>query len=446
MNQYINNVYENLKQQYKNEPEFIQALEEILFSLEGYVEKHPELEQYGVLERFFEPERFISFRVSWVDDNGKVQVNRGYRVQFNSAVGPYKGGLRFHPSVNPSIIKFLGLEQTLKNSLTSLPLGGGKGGSDFDPKGKSDNEIMRFCQSFINELYRHIGPNTDIPAGDLGVGAREIGYMYGQYKKLTNQWNGAFTGKGLEYGGSLGRKEATGYGLCYFTNEMLKTMLHTSYEGKTVVISGSGNVALYALQKATSLGAKVVAMSDSNGYIYTPNGINFSLMRQLKEVERKRIKEYINLDSTATYYEGCKSIWNTKCDIALACATQNEIDLESAKTLVANNVLCVGEGANMPSTNEAIKYFVEHKICFAPAKAANCGGVMVSGFEMSQNSMFLSWSFKEVDEKLKTNMENIFKQINKIAIENEDSYNTLMAANILGFERVSKAMIAQGII
>ena len=446
MNKYINNVYENLKSNYKNEPEFLQAAEEILFSLEGYVENHPELEKHGVLERFLEPERFITFRVSWVDDNGKVHVNRGYRVQFNSAVGPYKGGLRFHPSVNPSIIKFLGLEQTLKNALTNLPLGGGKGGSDFDPKGKSDNEIMRFCQSFINELYRHIGPNTDIPAGDLGVGAREIGYMYGQYKKITNEWNGAFTGKGIEYGGSLGRKEATGYGLCYFTNQMLQTMLNTSFENKTVVISGSGNVALYALEKATRLGAKVVAMSDSEGYIYNPNGLDFEKLRTLKEFERKRIKEYVNIDSNTTFVYGSKNIWNTKCDIALACATQNEIDLESAKKLVENNVLCLGEGANMPTTNEAIKYLIENKVCFAPAKAANCGGVMVSGFEMSQNSMFLSWTFKEVDEKLKANMENIFHEINKIAKQYNNPYNTLMAANILGFVRVSKAMISQGVI
>ena len=446
MNKYINKVYKNLKQHYKHEPEFLQALEEILFSLEDYVNNHDELEKHAILERFCEPERFIMFRVPWVDDKGKIHVNRGYRVQFNSAVGPYKGGLRFHPSVNPSIIKFLGLEQTLKNALTSLPLGGGKGGSDFDPKGKSDNEIMRFCQSFVNELYRHIGPNTDIPAGDLGVGAREIGYMYGQYKKLTNQWNGAFTGKGVEYGGSLGRKEATGYGLCYFTNKMLETMLNTSYEGKTVVISGSGNVAIYALEKAVELGAKVVAMSDSNGYIYTPNGINVSKMKTLKEVNRQRIKEYLAYDQDATYIEGSKNIWNTKCDIALACATQNEIDLQIAKTLVSNNVLCVGEGANMPSTNEAIKYLIENKVCFAPAKAANCGGVMVSGFEMSQNSMFLNWTFLEVVEKLKANMESIFDQIHKIAVNSNNPYNTLMAANILGFERVSKAMISQGVI
>ena len=445
-NNYIKRVFEEVKNKSNNEPEFLQAVEEVLFSLEEYVEKHPELEQYAILERFCEPERIIQFRVPWVDDQGKIHVNRAFRVQFNSAIGPYKGGLRFHPSVNISIMKFLGFEQTLKNSITTLPLGGGKGGSDFDPKGKSDNEIMRFCQSLMNELYRHIGPDTDIPAGDLGVGAREIGYLFGQYKRLKNEFNGAITGKGIEYGGSLGRKEATGYGLCYFTNKMLEEMLNTSYENKTVVISGSGNVALYALEKATQLGAKVVAMSDSNGYIYVPDGIDFKKMKQLKEVERKRIKEYLLLDSSATYYEGSRNIWNTKCDIALACATQNELDLDSAMALVANGVKCVGEGANMPSTNEAIKYFIENKICFAPAKAANCGGVMVSGFEMSQNAAHLSWTYLEVDQKLKQNMEYIFESIYKIAKEYNNPYNTVMGANILGFERVAKAMISQGII
>ena len=445
-NNYIKRVFEEVKNKSNNEPEFLQAVEEVLFSLEEYVEKHPELEEYAVLERFCEPERIIQFRVPWVDDQGKIHVNRAFRVQFNSAIGPYKGGLRFHPSVNISIMKFLGFEQTLKNSITTLPLGGGKGGSDFDPKGKSDNEIMRFCQSLMNELYRHIGPDTDIPAGDLGVGAREIGYLFGQYKRLKNEFNGAITGKGIEYGGSLGRKEATGYGLCYFTNKMLEEMLNTSYENKTVVISGSGNVALYALEKATQLGAKVVAMSDSNGYIYVPDGIDFKKMKQLKEVERKRIKEYLLLDNNATYYEGSKNIWNTKCDIALACATQNELDLDSAMALVANGVKCVGEGANMPSTNEAIKYFIENKICFAPAKAANCGGVMVSGFEMSQNATHLSWTYLEVDQKLKQNMEYIFESIYKIAKEYNNPYNTVMGANILGFERVAKAMISQGII
>lgn len=445
-NKYIKKVYKEIKNKSKNEPEFLQAVEEVLYSLEDYIDIHPELEQYGVLERFCEPERLIQFRVPWVDDKGKVHVNRGYRVQFSSAIGPYKGGLRFHPSVNQSIIKFLGFEQTLKNSITTLPLGGGKGGADFDPKGKSENEIMRFCQSFMNELYRHIGPNTDIPAGDLGVGAKEIGYLFGQYKKLKNEYSGAITGKGIEYGGSLGRKEATGYGLCYFINKMLEVMKNTSFEGKNVIISGSGNVALYTLEKAIELGAKVIAMSDSNGYIYVPNGIDFAKMKQLKEIERKRIKEYIKLDNDAFYYEGSRNIWDTKCDIALACATQNEIDIEIAKKLVNNGIICFGEGANMPSTNEAIKYFIENKICFAPAKAANCGGVMVSGFEMSQNSMHMSWSFLEVNQKLKTNMEDIFTNIYKIANEYNDPYNTVKGANILGFERVAKAMIAQGIV
>lgn len=445
-NEYLNRVYSEVKNRSNNEPEFIQSLEEVLFSLEEHVEKHPELEKHGVLERFCEPERLIQFRVPWVDDNGLVHVNRGFRVQFNSAIGPYKGGIRFHPSVNQSIMKFLGFEQTLKNSITNLPLGGGKGGADFDPKGKSDNEIMRFCQSFMTELYRYIGPNTDIPAGDLGVGAREIGYLFGQYKRIRNEFSGAITGKGIEYGGSLGRKEATGYGLCYFTNKMLEVMKNTSFEGKTVVISGSGNVALYALEKAIQLGAKVIAMSDSNGYIYAPNGINFNLMKNLKEIERKRIKDYLSLDSSATYHIGSKDIWSVKCDIALACATQNEIDLESAKKIVSNGVICVGEGSNMSSTNAAIKYLIENKVCFAPAKAANCGGVMVSGFEMSQNSMHLSWTYLEVDQKLKTNMEKIFTEVYRISQEYGNPYNTLMGANILGFERVAKAMIAQGIV
>ncbi len=445
-NKYISRVYNEIKNKSQNEPEFLQALEEVLFSLEDYIEKHPELEKHGVLERFCEPERIIQFRVPWVDDKGNVHVNRGFRVQFNSAIGPYKGGLRFHPTVNQSIMKFLGFEQTLKNSITTLPLGGGKGGADFDPKDKSDNEIMRFCQSFMTELYRHIGPNTDIPAGDLGVGAREIGYLFGQYKRIKNEFSGAITGKGIEYGGSLGRREATGYGLCYFTNKMLNTMKNTSFEGKQVIISGSGNVALYALEKAIELGATVIAMSDSDGYVYDPNGINFDTMKQVKEIQRKRISEYAKKTDGAIYHKGSKNIWNTKCDIALACATQNEIDLESAKKLVKNGVICVGEGANMPSTNEAIKYFLENKICFAPAKAANCGGVMVSGFEMSQNSTHINWTFTEVDQKLKNNMENIFLSIHKIALEYNDFYNTVKGANILGFERVAKAMIAQGII
>ena len=445
MNQYILNVYEEVKRKNQNEPEFLQAVKEVLFSLQPYVEKHPEIEANGILERFCEPERMIQFQVPWVDDNGKVHVNRGFRVQFNSAVGPYKGGIRFHPSVTGSVIKFLGFEQILKNSLTSLPMGGGKGGSDFDPKGKSDNEIMRFCQSFMNELYNYIGPTTDIPAGDTGVGAREIGYLFGQYKKLTHRFEGALTGKGLQYGGSLGRKEATGYGLCYFVDEMLKTMKNTSFENKTVVISGSGNVALYALDKAIKLGAKVVAMSDSDGYIYTPNGIDFNAMKELKEVNRKRIKEYVEFDHSAVYKENCKDIWSIKCDIALPCATQNEIDLNSAKLLVENGVICVGEGANMPSTIEAINHFIQNDVCFAPAKAANAGGVLVSGFEMSQNAMHMSWTKQEVEAKLKDRLETIFHQIWEISNEYNCPYNTVMAANILGFDKVAKAMIAQGV-
>ena len=445
-NIYINNVYEKIKQNNPNEPEFLQATYEVLLSLEEYINNHPEIEKYNILERLCEPERFIQFRVAWQDDNGNINVNRGYRVQFNSAIGPYKGGIRFHPSVNASIIKFLGFEQILKNSLTSLPLGGGKGGSDFDPKGKSDNEIMRFCQSFMNELYRHIGPETDVPAGDIGVGKREIGYMFGQYKKITNHFNGVITGKGLEYGGALGRTEATGYGLCYFVDKMLKEMKNTTFKNKTVVISGSGNVAIYALQKATSLGAKVVAMSDSSGYIYTPNGIDFKIMKELKENKKERINKYLEFDKDAKFYNNHKDIWTVKCDIALPCATQNEIDLISAKTLVSNGVICVGEGANMPSTIEAINYFLENKILFAPAKAANCGGVMVSGFEMSQNAMHMSWTFEEVDSKLKTQMEKIFEEMHRVAKEYNKEYNMTFAANVLGFEKVAKAMIAQGVI
>ena len=446
MNKYIKRVFYDIKKRNKGEKEFIQAVEEVLFSLQPYIEKHPEIEANSILERLCEPERFIQFRVPWVNDKGKVVVNRGYRIQYNSALGPYKGGLRFHPTVNASIIKFLGFEQIFKNSITTLPLGGGKGGSDFNPKGKSDLEIMRFCQSFMTELAKYIGPDTDVPAGDLGVGAREIGYLFGQYKRIKNEFNGAITGKGLEYGGSLGRKEATGYGLCYFTNKMLEVMKNTSFSGKKVIISGSGNVALYALEKAISLGATVIAMSDSNGYIYNPNGINFDKMKKIKEIERKRIKEYTLLDSNTIYLDGCKGIWDTKCDIALLCATQNELELADAIKLVNNGIMCVAEGANMPSTNEAVKYLIENKICFAPAKAANCGGVMVSGFEMSQNSTHLSWSFIEVDSKLKVTIEDIFTSINKIAKEYGNEYNTLMAANILGFEKIAKAMIALGVI
>lgn len=442
---YVENVYADLVAKNKNESEFLQAALEILESLEPYVEKHPELEKKKLLERFLEPERFVQFKVVWTDDKGNFQVNRGYRVQYNSAIGPYKGGIRFHPSVNASIIKFLGLEQTLKNSLTSLPMGGGKGGSDFDPKGKSDTEIMRFCQSFMTELYRHIGPDTDVPAGDIGVGAREVAYMFGQYKRIKNEFTGVLTGKGLSFGGSLARKEATGYGLCYFTNEAIKTLLNTDFNGKTVVVSGSGNVAIYANQKATELGGKVVAMSDSNGYVYDPNGINLDIIKQIKEVERARISEYANRVSGATYYEGSKNIWNVKCDIALPCATQNELDLDAAKTLVKNGVIAVCEGANMPSTLDAAKYFVENNVVFGPAKAANAGGVATSGLEMTQNSNRLSWSFEQVDETLKGIMVNIFKNAYAKAVENGNKFDLITGANIAGFEKVCDAMLAQGI-
>ena len=445
-NQYLQKVYESTINKNGNEPEFIQAVTEFLESIDQYASKHPELEKLNVLERFIEPERYIEFRVPWTDDNGNIHVNRGYRVQFNSALGPYKGGIRLHPSVNRSIIKFLGFEQILKNSLTGLPLGGGKGGSDFDPKGKSDQEIMRFCQSFMAELYRHIGQFTDVPAGDIGVGSREIGYLFGYYKKLQNEYSGVLTGKGISYGGSLARTEATGYGLCYFTNQMMKLMLNDSFEGKTIIISGSGNVALYALQKATSLGGKVVAMSDSDGFIYDPNGIDFSVMKEIKEVKRLRISEYVKYHEEATYHPGSKGIWNLKADIALPCATQNEIGLTEAKSLVQNGIKVVSEGANMPCTLEATKYFLENKICYGPAKASNCGGVMTSGFEMSQNSMRLSWTFDEVDNKLKTQMEEIAKKIFNIAKEYGNQYNTVLGANILGFDRVAKAMVEQGII
>ena len=390
-------------------------------------------------------ERQIFFRVSWVDDNGKVQVNRGYRVQFNSAIGPYKGGIRLHPSVNASVIKFLGFEQIFKNSLTGLPIGGGKGGSDFDPKGKSDGEIMRFCQSFMTELSKHIGADTDVPAGDIGTGAREIGYMFGQYKRLRNEFTGVLTGKGLTYGGSLARTEATGYGLCYYTEEMLKCMKNDSFKGKTVVISGSGNVAIYATEKATQLGGKVVALSDSNGYVYDPNGIKLDVVKQIKEVERGRIKEYAERVDGAEYHEGCKGIWTIKCDIALPCATQNEIDEESAKILVKNGVTAVAEGANMPSTLEAIEVFQSSGILFGPAKAANAGGVATSALEMSQNSMRYSWTFDEVDAKLKDIMVNIFHNSYNAAKKYNLEGNLLAGANIAGFEKVAEAMLAQGV-
>ncbi|MEE1012723.1 MAG: NADP-specific glutamate dehydrogenase [Clostridia bacterium] len=444
-NAYLKKVFEQVQKRDANEPEFLQAVEEVLESLEPVVEKHPEYEAAGLLERIVEPERVISFRVPWVDDNGKTQVNRGYRVQFNSAIGPYKGGLRLHPSVYQGIIKFLGFEQIFKNSLTGLPIGGGKGGSDFDPKGKSDQEVMRFCQSFMTELAKHIGADTDVPAGDIGVGAREIGFMYGQYKRLRNEFTGVLTGKGLTWGGSLARTEATGYGLCYFTDAMLKAN-GKSFEGKTVVISGSGNVAIYATQKATELGAKVVALSDSNGYIYDKNGIDLAAVKQIKEVERKRIKEYLNVHPEAEYHEGCKGIWTIKCDIALPCATQNELDEESAKALVANGCFAVAEGANMPSTPEAVAVLQGAGLLFGPAKAANAGGVATSALEMSQNSMRYSWTFEEVDAKLKGIMEGIFEKVNSAASEYGLAGNYVAGANIAGFKKVAEAMMAHGIV
>ncbi len=444
MANYCQRVLDDLKVRYAHEPEFIQAATEILTTLKPVIERNEEkYEAAGLLECFVEPERIITFRVPWIDDQGKVQVNRGYRVQFNSAIGPYKGGLRLHPSVNQSILKFLGFEQILKNSLTGLPIGGGKGGSDFDPKGKSDNEVQRFCQSFMTELYRYIGKDTDVPAGDIGVGAREIGYLYGQYKRITGLYEGVLTGKGLTWGGSLARKEATGYGLCYFTQAMMERN-GKSIAGKTVVVSGSGNVAIYAVQKITEMGAKVVAMSDSNGYIYDPDGIKLDVVKQLKEVERKRIKEYVKAVPTATYTEGCSGIWTIPCQIALPCATQNEINEASAKALIANGVEAVGEGANMPSTLEATAAFQQAGVLFAPAKAANAGGVAVSALEMSQNSQRLSWTFEEVDAKLKDIMVNIFAKVDLAAHEYAKEGDYVAGANIAGFLKVADAMMAQG--
>lgn len=444
MNQF-DAVKEKLLKRNPHEPEFLQAVDEVLDSLKLVESKHPEYLKDNLLERIVEPERVIMFRVPWVDDEGNVQVNRGYRVQFNSALGPYKGGLRFHPSVNLSIIKFLGFEQVFKNSLTTLPLGGGKGGSDFDPKGKSDGEVMRFCQSFMNELYRHIGADTDVPAGDIGVGAREVGYLFGQYKKIANQFTGVLTGKGLTWGGSLTRTEATGYGLCYFTEAMLKDH-GNSFEGKTVVISGSGNVAIYAAEKAMQLGAKVVALSDSSGYIYDAQGIDLDLVKEIKEVKRGRIKEYCETRTNTEYHEGSSGIWTIPCDIALPCATQNELDENSAKTLVTNGCIAVAEGANMPTTPEAIHVLQQNHVLYAPGKASNAGGVACSGLEMSQNSQRLSWSFEEVDSKLKGIMENIYATVSKTAKEYGVEDNFVVGANIAGFEKVAKAMQAQGIV
>ena len=441
---YVDNVIEQVKAKNAEQPEFIQAVTEVLQSLEPVIEAHPEYEEAALLERIVEPERVIMFRVPWVDDNGKVQVNRGFRVQFNSAIGPYKGGLRLHPSVNLGIIKFLGFEQIFKNSLTTLPMGGGKGGCDFDPKGKSDMEVMRFCQAFMTELFRHIGADTDVPAGDIGTGAREIGYMFGQYKKIKNVFEGVLTGKGLSFGGSLARTEATGYGLVYLVEEYLKCN-GDSFDGKTVCISGSGNVAIYATQKAQQLGAKVVTVSDSTGWVYDPAGIDVALLKQVKEVERGRLTEYAARREGVEYHEG-RGVWVTPCDIALPCATQNEVHMEDVENLVKNGCRILAEGANMPTTLEATEYVQEHGIVFFPGKAANAGGVATSGLEMSQNSERLSWTFEEVDAKLKGIMVSIFHAIDDAAKRYGHEGNYVMGANIAGFEKVANAMMAQGIV
>ncbi|MGN8843351.1 NADP-specific glutamate dehydrogenase [Niallia sp. HCP3S3_B10] len=443
---YVNELFIQVQQRNPHEKEFQQAVKEVLVSLVPVLEKNPTYIKHAVLERMLEPDRLISFKVPWVDDAGNIKVNRGYRVQFNNAIGPYKGGLRFHSSVNASIIKFLGFEQIFKNSLTGQPIGGGKGGSDFDPKGKSDQEIMRFCQSFMTELSKYIGPDIDVPAGDIGVGAREIGYMFGQYKRLKGAYEaGVLTGKGIGYGGSLGRKEATGYGLVYFVEEMLKSQ-DLSFKDSTVVVSGSGNVSNYAMEKAIQLGAKVVACSDSSGYVYDPNGINLDTVKQLKEEENKRIYEYVNKHPEAIYQEGFTGIWGIPCDIALPCATQNELNKESAEKLISNGVKAVGEGANMPSTLEAVDTFIHHNVLFAPAKAANAGGVAVSALEMAQNSARIAWTQDEVDKKLQEIMKNIYSKSIKAAEDYATIGNLVAGANIAGFIKVADAMIAQGII
>ena len=445
---YVDSVLKTVKEKNANEPEFIQAATEVLTSLKPVIDTNPDYKAASLLERIIEPERIIIFRVPWVDDAGKPQVNRGFRVQYNSALGPYKGGIRFHPSVNISIIKFLGFEQTFKNSLTTLPMGGGKGGSDFDPKGKSDGEIMRFCQSFMTELYRHIGADTDVPAGDIGVGAREIGYMFGQYKRIVDRWEGVLTGKGLSYGGSLARKEATGYGLIYFIAELLGT-LDDSFEGKVVSISGAGNVAIYAAEKAEQMGAKVVTLSDSGGWIHDPDGIDLDVVKQIKEVERGRISEYADRVKSATYHKAGKAgkgVWSVPVDIALPCATQNELFIEDAKALVKNGCKIVGEGANMPTTIEATDYLIEQGVIFCPGKAANAGGVATSGLEMSQNAGHLSWTFDEVDQKLQGIMKEIFTAAHDAAIEYGYDGNYVIGANIAGFKKLADAVMAQGVV
>jgi len=444
-NEILQSTYEQVEKRNPGEVEFHQAVREVLECLEPVLQKHPEYVEARILERVVEPERQIMFRVPWQDDKGNFQVNRGFRVEFNSALGPYKGGLRFHPSVYLGIIKFLGFEQIFKNSLTGLQMGGGKGGSDFDPKGKSDDEVMRFCQSFMTELYRHVGPDTDVPAGDIGVGAREIGFLFGQYKRICNEFSCVLTGKGLEWGGSLVRKEATGYGLSYIVEEALKEK-GKSFENMTVSISGAGNVAIYATEKVQQLGGKVVTLSDSNGYIYDSEGVKLDTVKQLKEVQRKRIKEYVGIHKNAEYTEGCNEIWNVKCDIALPCATQNELDEESAKALVKNGCIAVGEGANMPCTPEAAKVFLDNDVIFIPGKAANAGGVAVSGLEMAQNDQRLPWTFEKADQELKIIMTNIYKTSHQAAQEYGFSENLVAGANIAGFVKVAEAMLAQGLV
>lgn len=445
-NEYVNRVYQQVERRDGDQPEFLQAVREVFESLEPVVSKHPEYEANGVLERLVEPERVVKFRVAWTDDQGGIQVNRGYRVQFNSAIGPYKGGLRFHPTVTESVVKFLGFEQILKNSLTGLPMGGGKGGSDFNPKGRSDAEVMRFCQAFMTELQRHIGQFTDVPAGDINVGGREIGYLFGQYKRLRDEYSGVLTGKDMTFGGSLARTEATGYGLCYYTQEALKALRQDSFQGKTVAISGSGNVAIFATEKAQQLGAKVVTASDSNGYIHDPNGIDLDIVKDIKLGHRGRIKEYADRVDGAEYHEGCEGVWTVPCDIALPCATQNEIDQESARTLVANGCTVVCEGANMPSTPEAIAVYQDHGMLYGPAKAANAGGVAVSGLEMSQNSLRLQWTFDEVDQRLKDIMADIFQKSYAASKEYGTPGDLMLGANVAGFTKVADAMVAQGVL
>ena len=445
MNAYVASVIDYVKQAHGNEPEFVQTVEEVLSSVSPIMDAHPEYEKVDLLKRMVEPERMFTFRVCWMDDKGEYHTNRGWRCQFNGAIGPYKGGIRFQKNVYEGIIKFLGFEQTFKNSLTGLPMGGAKGGSDFDPAGKSDAEVMRFCQSFMTELFKYIGPDTDVPAGDIGVGAREIGYLFGQYKRLRNEFTGVLTGKGLSYGGSLARTEATGYGLCYFADNMLKDA-GRSFEGAKVAISGSGNVAIYACEKATALGAKVVTMSDSNGFVHDPNGIDLALVKQLKEVERKRIREYVTVRPEAEYHEGCSGVWQVPCDIALPCATQNELDLSAAKALIQNGCFAVAEGANMPCTPDAVEALQAAGLLFAPAKAANAGGVATSALEMSQNSMRMSWSFEEVDSHLKDIMTNLYHNAAGAAAQYGKPGDLVAGANIAGFLKVADAMLAYGLV